>query len=131
MARARSDLVLLIAAVLAGAFFFASLDALWPLAPVDLTREPAAVEAEARVFLRDRGLELAGGDAAASLRVDEDLLEYLQRSFGLDGTRALIRDGAPVYRYVVLLKRRDDPDLAYVAVDARGGIAGWGRTLQD
>ncbi|HUP64919.1 MAG TPA: CPBP family intramembrane glutamic endopeptidase [Thermoanaerobaculia bacterium] len=128
--RDRSDLVLLIAAILAGAFFFFSLDALWPLATVDVTREPAGVEAEARTFLRARGVSIDGAEAAARLHVDERLLDYLQRSFGLDETRALIRR-LPVYRYIVVAKQRGNPDVAFVAVDPAGGIIGWGRTLQE
>lgn len=126
----RHDLALLLFAVAAGAFFFLSLDALWPLAPVDVTRSRGDVEGEARRFLSAHGIEAIEWSSASSLRVDEDLLEYLQRSLGLEGAREEIARSA-VYRYVVLFKKRGDPDSLYVSIDPNGGVVGWGRTVQE
>ncbi|MFN2237980.1 MAG: type II CAAX prenyl endopeptidase Rce1 family protein [Thermoanaerobaculia bacterium] len=126
----RSDFRLLVLALPAGIFFFFFLGSLWPLAPVDVNRRKPALEAEARSFLAGQGISLDGYTAASSLRVDEDLLEYLQRSFGTEWARQEIARSVP-YRYFVQFKKRGDPDWVYASIDPDGGLAGWGRTLQD
>lgn len=126
----RTDLRLLALALPAGLFFFFFLGSLWPLAPIDVNKRTPVLEAEARSFLAGRGVDLEGYAAASSLRVDEDLLEYLQRAFGAERAREEIARSI-VYRYVVQFKKRGDPDWVYASIDPNGGVAGWGRTVQN
>jgi hypothetical protein len=127
----RSDLWLTLVALAAGAFLVASLDSLWPLAPIEMTRPGAELEPIARAFLASEGVELPRAAAASSLRVDEDLLDYLQRAFGLEGTNDRVRAGLPIYRYAVLFKTPGDPDSTWVWIHPSGVPLGWGRTFQD
>ncbi|MFN2442844.1 MAG: type II CAAX prenyl endopeptidase Rce1 family protein [Thermoanaerobaculia bacterium] len=126
----RTDLRLLALALPAGVFFFFFLGSLWPLTPIDVNKRKPGLEAEARSFLAGRGIDLEGYAAASSLRVDEDLLEYLQRAFGAERAREEIARSI-VYRYVVQFKKRGDPDWVYASIDPNGGVAGWGRTVQN
>lgn len=126
----RSDWALLLAALISGFFFFASLDRLWPLAAIDLHAPPDELIAKGRAWLASR--DIPAGDAAASrLTVDEDLLDYLHRAFGREEAQRLIREGFPVYLYDVRFKTRNDPDFSWVAIHPGKGVLGWGRTVQE
>jgi len=151
----RTNLTLLAVAVVAGALFFSHLGELWPLAPVDLVADRGALEAEARRELAERGLDVAGYQAASRLVVDDAALDYLQRAFGFDRTQKLIAGGLPVFVYEVDFKRRGEPDSLWAMVrpaetdrGTAGGVggvdrpgrpdgkdrvrlAGWGRSLQE
>lgn len=127
----RSDLILLAVALACGVFFFASLDRLWPLADIDLNAKPERLISDARAFLTTQGVDVRNHSAATRLVVDENLLDYLVRAFGRDGTQAMIRGGRPIYLYEVLFKRADDPDAVWAMVHPSKGIAGWGRSIQE
>ncbi|HUO85226.1 MAG TPA: type II CAAX endopeptidase family protein [Thermoanaerobaculia bacterium] len=127
----RSDLVLLLVAVIGGVLFFSSLDRLWPLADIDLQVPPEKIEQVSRTFLIAQGIEVREHVAASRLEVDEELLDYLLRAFGHTETQQLIRRGEPVYLYHVLFKRSGDPDSAWTLWHPRAGVVAWGRTMQE
>jgi len=133
----RSDLLLLLAALLGAVVFFASLDRLWPLAEMDLHVPEGVLEARARTVLEEAGFDVTDHAAASALRVDSTVLDYLQRSFGEAEAQRWIADGLPIYRYDVVLKRHGDPDSYRVAFFAPLGgeprleLLSWGRTVQE
>ena len=127
----RSDLALLAGALAAGALFFASLPALWPLARVDLVAGRGELETAARRALGEAGLGVEGYEAASRLTVDAAALDYLERSFGRERTQDLIAAGAPVYLYEVHFKERGEPDRLWAEIHPEAGPVGWGRTLQE
>lgn len=129
----RFDLLLALAALAAGALFFASLGRLWPLAEMDLQVPDRELQAEGRGFLLEAGFEVAEHDAESALQVDAPVLDYLQRAFGREETQRLVSEGFPVYWYEVLLKRRGDPDRYRVRLHpgAEERVVAWGRTVQE
>ncbi|HEX6198804.1 MAG TPA: hypothetical protein VF150_00955, partial [Thermoanaerobaculia bacterium] len=135
--RSRSDLWLLLAALLAGVVFFLSLGSLWPLARIDLHVPRAALEAKARETLERAGIDVSEHRAESALRVDAFALDYLQRSFDDGEAQRRIAAGFPVFRYDVLLKRFRDPDRYWVHLHPAGEdgddlrVLAWGRTVQE
>lgn len=129
----RSDLLLALVALAAGALFFASLGRLWPLAEMDLQVPDGELQTKGRGFLLERGLGVAEHDAESALRLDAPVLDYLQRAVGRPEAQRLISEGFPVYWYEVLLKRRADPDSYWVRLHpgAAGDVVAWGRTVQE
>lgn len=129
----RSDLLLALVALAAGALFFASLGRLWPLAEMDLQVPDRELQAAGRAFLLERGLGVAEHDVESALRVDAPVLDYVQRAFGRREAQRLISEGFPVYWYEVLLKRRGDPDSYWARLHpgAAARVVAWGRTVQE
>lgn len=133
---ARRDWWLWPIAAAAGLLFFTSLGRLWPLAATDLTVPRATLEARAERVLVARRLMPAGRvradyQAASQVAVDEAALDYVERAFGRDGAQALVRGGASLVSYDVLLKRPGDPDGLAVTLDGAGRTLGWSRGVQD
>ncbi|HVT45157.1 MAG TPA: CPBP family intramembrane glutamic endopeptidase [Thermoanaerobaculia bacterium] len=127
----RADVVLLLAALAAGILFFASLDRLWPLPPIELTASPDVLVPKARAFLIERGFEVTEHAGASRLEVDDPILDYLVRSFGRDATQEWIREGRAVYYYLVSFKKENDPDSYWALLHPLAGVVGWGRTVQE
>ena len=61
--------LLVTAGLLAGLFFFASRDRLWPLADLDLVAPRVPLEERARSFLNERGFDLSGYHSSSALTV--------------------------------------------------------------
>jgi hypothetical protein len=122
----RSDLKLVVAAMIGAAVFFSSLDRIWPLAQTDINASTEQVIARAR-----QKMTADGHAAASALYVDADILDYLLRKFGMAATQRMIRDGDPIYIYSVVQKKYRDPDTKWVEVHPARGVIGWGRTMQE
>lgn len=127
----RSDWTLAAIAIAAAALFFTSLDRLWPLAPIDLTRDTAALTREARAVLVDNGIDTSGAVTATALSVHDEILDYIEREFGRDQAQVWIREGLPIYMYRIWFRTRGNPDTAAVTLHPVTGLLGWGRTVQD
>lgn len=125
------DLILLGAAVLGGALFLSARPHLWPETGLDLVVEAKALEA--RAATHDDAVGLPPGDWKAASRLDLDVqaLSWLESTHGLDATRVLLADGAPVYRHVVQFKRPGDPSTVTVQMRPDGALDGWVRTRED
>jgi len=123
--------VWILAALAAGVLFFLSLGRLWPLARIDLVADADRIETTARVFLGQRGFDVAGYSAASRLSVDDAVLDYVERALGADRAQDLIAAGYPVYRYRVGLKRRGEPSTYGVAIHPARGVVGWWRTVEE
>lgn len=130
--RQGGDLRLFVVAVLCGAFFFASLSKLWPLVPGNLYVPPKQLTQTASMFLRGRGISVDGYQSSTSFQVDEGTLDDLERRFGPQQTRQILRSGVPVAYYDVSYKQPGNPNLISVQLDANGQrVTGWLATLQE
>ena len=126
LARASSPgAVLFVAAALGGTLFFASLGRLWPLVPAELTVSPAPLDETARELLGSLGFDLAGYQSARRLVVDVAALDYVDRTFGRARTEEWLREGLPLVRYRVYLKKPGESEIYAVAVAPRGHVLGW------
>jgi len=127
----RSDVALILVGAAAGAIFLASLGSLWPLIDGDLTADPDALRATAREALAGLGHDLAATRSASVLTVDSDALEWLERTYGRERTRAWIRAGVPLAEYQVAFKRPGDPRSWGVFVLPDGAVSGWSHALEE
>ncbi len=127
----RGDLWLLLAAVVCGAFFLASLGHVWPLVDTKIVVDRAALETAARGFLEDRGFDLEGYEASERMWVNEPALDYIERTFGRERAQAWIRGGAPLARHFVTFKRRGEVTWYVVDVHAEAGIQGFLRSMEE
>lgn len=126
-----SDWILALAAIAAAVLFFLSLDRLWPLAEIDLTRGGESLVPVARGALLEHGVSTLQAESASALSVHDEILDYAERTFGRTQTQQWIREGLPIYMYRVWFRTAGDPDTSSVTIHPVTGVIGWGRTLQD
>lgn len=129
--RAPRSLGLLLVALAAGAFFFASLGRLWPLAATDLTVPRAVREGWARAFLQARGFDLTGYASASSLFMDEEVVDYVERALGRASTQALITGGVPFIGYNVVFRKAGEADGYSVSLHPSGQILRWSKEVPE
>jgi hypothetical protein len=123
---------LIAAAALCGWLFFTSLSRLWPLVPGDLNVPHARLHESASRFLLGEGIDVRAGYARASeLTAPEDALGYVERAFGPERTRSLIRDGLPLTTYAAVYKRYGDASPVFVFLLPDGRPTGWRRDVQE
>ena len=127
----RSDLLLALVAAAAAVAFFSSLGRLWPLADFDTQVPERELVERTRRLLAAAQIDLAGSAVASRLTVDDEALDYLQRTFGTPATQRMIRQGAPIYSYQTVAKRAGDPDAYWTEIHPAAGALGWGRTVQE
>jgi membrane protease YdiL (CAAX protease family) len=117
--------------LVAGVFFFVSLDHLWPLVDADLTVSSVRLRADARRFLQSQGFDLAGYRSASRLSVDTTALDYLEQQFGREQAQARVRDGWPLVHYRVYFKKRGETVWYVVRLRPSGTVTGWTKVIQE
>jgi membrane protease YdiL (CAAX protease family) len=127
----RSEWVLAAVCLVAGVFFFLSLDHLWPLVDADLTVSSDRLRADARRFLESRGFDLAGHRSASRLSVDTAGLDYVEQQFGRDQAQARVREGWPLVHYRVYFKKRGETVWYVVRLHPSGTVTGWTKVIQE
>lgn len=128
---ALADLLLILAAILSGAVFFATVHRLWPLAGVDLFRDSDALRADAAALLSREGFRTDTREAISWLHVGDDTLDYVERAFGRERARGFIRDGFPLFEQSVMFKARGDAHVYEVTLDPEGRPLGWNCSFED
>src|SRR5688500_815475 len=123
--------LLLLAAAVAGAFFFSSLGRVWPLLDVDLNVARPRLERLARAALEGRGFDVSKHAAATELLVAESHLEYIERKFGAERAQPWARDGLPFVTYHVLFREAGDVDWFDVFLTPEGRIVAWWRNVEE
>jgi membrane protease YdiL (CAAX protease family) len=126
-----SEWALAVLCVAAGAFFFASLGDLWPLADADLTASPERLRTAAREFLGSRGFDLTGHHAARRLVVETPVLDYVETHFGRDRAQEWIRNGWPLVFYRVQYKKHGETIWFSVELHPSGNVIGWNKVIQE
>lgn len=129
--RLRDEWPLLVGAVGAAIFFFASIGRVWPLLDVDLNAPRDVLEARAREALAARGLDAAGFVAATDLVVAEGTLEYVETAFGQERAQAWAREGLPLSSYRIALRRGGTVDTYDVALTPDGRTLAWWRNVEE
>lgn len=127
----RSDLLLAVLALLAGAFFMTSLSSLWPMVDADLVVDHDEIDRIARDELQSAGFDVTGWSSAVSVGIDARILDYVQREEGRDAAQALARTGYPVVNYTARFKKRDVPTEYSVAIHPNGQLLRVWRTGPD
>jgi len=127
----RWDLALLGAAVVCGGVFLASLDRLWPVADLDLTMPSVQLRSIAESHEDVVDARLKDWEWSSQVVLDEPALSWLERIRGPFEMRRILREGAPVYQYEVLFKRRGFADAITFWIHPETGLSGWRRTLED
>jgi membrane protease YdiL (CAAX protease family) len=117
--------------LVAGLFFFSSLDRLWPLPELNLVTPRARLRQQAEQFLGSRGFDLSGFRSSSRLVVDTRALDYVDRAFGRERTQDWIADGAPLFRYRVYFKKIGDPTGYVVEIHPAIGVLGWSQQLEE
>lgn len=123
MFSAKSNLLLI--ALLSGAFFFSSVGQIWPLLETDLTPKRDELTARASAHLQANGVPTDRYQSATRLRVDEELLDYVERSFPPDFARM-----AEVAHHEIVFKQPDSATYYKVWI-AGETVTGWKTFLQD
>ncbi len=127
----RWDLALLGAAVVCGGVFLASLDRLWPVADLDLTMPASQLRSIAFAHEDVVDARLKDWEWSSQVVLDEPALSWLERIRGPFEVRRILREGAPVYQYEVLFKRRGFADAITFWIHPETGLSGWRRTVED
>jgi hypothetical protein len=127
----RSEWVLAAVCLVAGVFFFVSLDRLWPLVDADLTVPSVRLRTDARGFLESMGFDLAGHRSASRLSLDTAALDYVEQHFGRDQAQARIRDGWPLVHYRVYFKKRGETVWYVVRLHPSGAVTGWTKVIEE
>ncbi len=127
----RSDLLLAVLAVLAGAFFMTSLSSLWPMVDANLVADRGEIDRSARDELLAAGFDVTGYSSATSVGIDARILDYIQEEEGRDAAQSLARTGYPVVNYTVRFKKRDVPVEYTVALHPNGQLLRLWRTGPD
>jgi len=123
--------LLVTAGLLAGLFFFASLDRLWPLADLDLVAPRAPLEERARSFLNERGFDLSGYHSSSALTVDTRALDYVESAFGRTQAQRWIAEGLPLVRYRARFKQAGRSTAYSTDIHPRHGVLGWARSVEE
>jgi hypothetical protein len=127
----RHDLLLAVAATVAGVAFFSSLGWLWPLADTDLNAPRDGLERKARDTIAVRGFDAGGYEATSALALDDSAVDYVETHFGRDYAQALIRQGYPLVNHAIYLKRRGEANSFVVWVGPNGTLVGWSKEMQE
>jgi hypothetical protein len=127
----RREWLFLLLAVVAGFLFFIRLDRLWPLADMPLIFDREAAVDQARVHLTDRGYDLEGWSHTAYLSLDDEVLDYLETSFGLEGAQERVREGRDIFRYRVLFKKGGDSHVFRIDMHPARGVLSWSRSFEE
>jgi membrane protease YdiL (CAAX protease family) len=115
----------------AGAFFFSSLDSLWPLVDLDLTIAPSSLRDGARAFLVRMGHDVAGYRSASGLGLDTEALDYVEDRFGRERAQRWIGDGWPLVHHYVYFKKRGETVRYVVRVHPARGVIGWTKVVPE
>lgn len=126
----KSDLALMVAALLFGAGFFAVIPRLWPMPQLPLDTPSRTLEAMSREHQAAMDMDLSRHLSSATLTLDEPALSWLERELG-QGPAMKQLENLPIYLHEVQFKRRNDPTVATFWVHPRQGLAGWRRTMED
>ena len=110
---------------LAGIWFFYSLNSIWPLADVSLHIPSSQLESQARAFLIENGFEMTGYHTSSRLRVESDVMDYLEARLSQEAVQEVIRNTGPLIRYQVFFKKRGEPRIYSIAIHPGGQITGW------
>ncbi len=127
----RSDLLLFLAALVAGVVFFTQVPSLWPLVDADLVADREQIEENALAALTERGFDVGDWELATSLVVDRRTLDYVQGELGQERAQQLVRDGYTTSRYQVLLKKRGETTEYTVELHPDGQLLRFWRTVDD
>ncbi|MBK8803425.1 MAG: CPBP family intramembrane metalloprotease [Fibrobacteres bacterium] len=126
----KSDLALMVAALLFGAGFLAVIPRLWPMPELPLDTPARTLEAMSREHQSAMDMDLSRHLSSASLTLDESALSWLERDLGQQQAKKLL-ENLPVYLHEVQFKRRNDPTVGTFWIHPRQGLSGWRRTVED
>lgn len=126
----KSDLALMVAALLFGVGFFAVIPRLWPMAALPLDTPVRTLEAMSREHQAAMDMDLSRYVSSATLTLDESALSWLERDLGQNPAMKQL-ENLPIYLHEVQFKRRNDPTVATFWIHPRQGLSGWRRTMDD
>lgn len=127
----RSDLLLALGAVLAGALFFVSVPTLWPLPEADLVADRDVVEDRARSALAERGFDVAGWEVATRVDLSRRALDYVDQELGREQAQAMVVEGFPLVDYDVQFKKRGETTTYTVSLHPDGRVLRFGRSIEN